>query len=89
MLGERVAQVADVLVTVGNYGDHLENGSLKGGMRKEQIYKVADVAEAIELMKNYHRTGDRLLVKGSRGVQLDRLVQELKSAVPDSAQGKG
>jgi UDP-N-acetylmuramoyl-tripeptide--D-alanyl-D-alanine ligase len=88
-LGERVAQVADMLIAVGQHGDHLESGALKGGMRKEQIYKVAHVAEAIELMKNCHRTGDRLLVKGSRGVQLDRLVQELKSAGSDSAQRKG
>jgi len=88
-LGERVAQVADVLVAVGKHGEHLERGALKGGLRKEQIFKVADVTEAIELMKNCRHTDDRLLVKGSRGVQLDRLVQELKSAVPDAAQRKG
>ncbi len=88
-LGERVAQVADVLIAVGRHGEQLESGALKAGMRKEQIHKVAHVAEAIELMKNCHRTGDRLLVKGSRGVQLDRLVQELKSAGPDAAQKKG
>lgn len=88
-LGERVAQVADVLIAVGQYGEQLMAGAVKGGMRKEQIHKVAHVEAAIELMKNCHRTGDRLLVKGSRGVHLDRLVQELKSAVPDSAQRKG
>ncbi len=88
-LGERVAQVADLLIAVGRHGEQLERGALKAGMRKEQIYKAAHVAEAIELVKNCHRTGDRLLVKGSRGVQLDRLVQELKSAGPDSAQRKG
>ena len=88
-LGERVAQVADVLIAVGRHGEQLEAGAVKGGMRKEQIHKVDHVEAAIELMKNCHRTGDRLLVKGSRGVQLDRLVQELKSAVPDSAQRKG
>lgn len=88
-LGERVAQVADVLIAVGAYGEQLEAGAVKGGMRKKQIHKVADVETAIELMKNCHRTGDRLLVKGSRGVQLDRLVQELKLAGSDAAQGKG
>lgn len=83
-LGERVAQVADLLVAVGRHGDQLELGALKGGMRKEQVYKVPHVNAAIDLMKDCRRTGDRLLVKGSRGVQLDRLVQVLKSADPES-----
>ncbi len=86
VLGERVARVADILVAVGKHGDELEVGALKGGMRKEQIYKVANVTAAINLMQDCHQTGDRLLVKGSRGVQLDRLVQVLKAAQSDVAE---
>ena len=85
-LGEQVAKVADILVAVGKHGDELQAGALRGGMRRENIYKVANVTAAINLMQDCHRTGDRLLVKGSRGVQLDRLVQILKAAQSDVAE---
>lgn len=87
-LGEKVPLVADLLIAVGEYADHLEQGALTGGMGREQIHKVADVVAAIERMKKLQRAGDRILVKGSRGVQLDRLAHELKQAATING-GKG
>lgn len=86
VLGEQVAKVADMLVAVGKYGDELEVGALKGGMRNEQICKVAGVNAAIDLMQDCRRAGDQLLLKGSRGVQLDRLARVLKAVHADGAE---
>lgn len=87
-LGEKVALVADLLIAVGEYADHLEQGALTGGMGREQIHKVSDAVAAIERMEKLQRAGDRILVKGSRGVQLDRLAHELKQAATING-GKG
>jgi UDP-N-acetylmuramoyl-tripeptide--D-alanyl-D-alanine ligase len=87
-LGRKAAAVADLLIVVGRFGGDLERGALAAGMSAEQVCKVAHVDAAIELLKDCQRNGDRLLVKGSRGVQLDRLVKELK-LVASGAAGKG
>lgn len=87
-LGMKAAERATDLIAVGQYAADVEAGALAAGMNRERIIKVAEVGEAVELMKQLQRPGDKILVKGSRGVQLDRLVQELKQAA-GFANGKG
>lgn len=88
-LGKKAAAVVTELIAVGHFAADLEMGALAAGMNRERIVKVADVTAAMELMKQLQRPGDKILVKGSRGVQLDRLVQELKQAAGcDSGKGR-
>ncbi len=66
----------ELLVTVG---------ALAGEMRTRfegESYAVADVKAAAELLPGLLREGDTVLVKGSRGVGLERLLERLREEMP-------
>ena len=44
--------------------------------------------QALEYLQGRQRPGDRILVKGSRGVQLDRLADALRAAVAEESNEK-
>jgi UDP-N-acetylmuramoyl-tripeptide--D-alanyl-D-alanine ligase len=61
----------ELLVTVGE---------LAGEMEKEMdgpVFRVKDAAEAAEVLAERMRAGDSILVKGSRGVGLERVAESL------------
>jgi UDP-N-acetylmuramoyl-tripeptide--D-alanyl-D-alanine ligase len=80
-LGAKAAQVADVMIGVGGFAPDLCRGAMAAGMTSEQLIEAADVAEAIEYLDENRRPGDKILVKGSRGVHLEQLVDILKATV--------
>ncbi len=43
----------------------------------EDVYEAADAAEALVILRRVLRSGDTVLVKGSRVIELDRLVDAL------------
>jgi UDP-N-acetylmuramoyl-tripeptide--D-alanyl-D-alanine ligase len=51
--------------------------SAMGGEWEESVYRVPDAAGAAELLPRLLRAGDRVLVKGSRGVGLELLARAL------------
>jgi UDP-N-acetylmuramoyl-tripeptide--D-alanyl-D-alanine ligase len=85
-IGVKAAGVADRLIGVGRFAQTLCDGASQGGMDAENLSVLGDVDEAIALFRTEQRAGDRILIKGSRGVNLDRLAALLKSAVDT---GKG
>ncbi|HET6744990.1 MAG TPA: UDP-N-acetylmuramoyl-tripeptide--D-alanyl-D-alanine ligase [Candidatus Limnocylindria bacterium] len=77
-IGTRAAAVAERLLAVGERGRWIADAASAAGM--EHVTTVADVDEAIDA---FDRTlaagpGDLVLVKGSRGVELERLVEALR-----------
>ncbi|HSO27586.1 MAG TPA: UDP-N-acetylmuramoyl-tripeptide--D-alanyl-D-alanine ligase [Anaerolineales bacterium] len=79
MVGMRAAQVADVLVTVGQRAVVIALAARQGGLAPQAIYEVAESDEAIQLLHRLLRSRDIVLVKGSRGMQMDRIVTALES----------
>ena len=47
-------------------------------MQPEKIYRLSSPEEIADSLKYILKAGDLLLVKGSRGVQMERVVKELK-----------
>jgi UDP-N-acetylmuramoyl-tripeptide--D-alanyl-D-alanine ligase len=77
-LGEEVVRTGqDLLVCVGDGAGAIADGALAAGMRAACVHRVADVAEALALLRPQLRSGDRVLCKASRRIGLDRLVDRL------------
>ncbi len=80
-VGTRARDVADVLITIGDRAETIADGARAAGMRASEIMCCRDGAEALMVLKKEMNAGDVVLVKGSRGMRLDRLVNELEAEV--------
>jgi len=76
--GTEAAAACDLLVAVGGADAGLiADGAREAGQSNESIHLVEDADRAAELLRRVLRPGDVVLVKGSRGVGLDRTVAAL------------
>ena len=85
-VGGRVATIADALVAVGERGRWIAHAALAAGLNRVTTARDADEAVAVVERELAPGIGDLLLVKGSRGVELDRLVAAL---VGDATERRG
>ena len=77
LVGRRAGDVADVLVTVGVRGRMIAEAALAAGMSSAVIHILPDAATTIQLLTEIIEPNDVILIKGSRGVQLDKVVTAL------------
>ncbi len=66
-----------VLVTVGDLGQAIATGAHTSGFTGE-IVQVKTSDDAAELLKTRVQSGDLVLVKGSRGMKMEKVVEALK-----------
>ena len=76
-VGERAGETADVVVAVGGRPAK----ALADAVRSTEVAYLPDADGALELIVSLARPGDIVLVKGSRGIHLDRLVDGLLAEV--------
>src|SRR5262249_4633939 len=70
----------DLLVTVGGGpAEAMAHAAVTGGMSKTSVRHLATSDEAAEAVIALVGRGDLVLVKGSRGVKTDRVVERLKA----------
>ena len=77
LVGRRAREVVELLVTVGPLGRIIGEEAREAGMAATAIYQVATNAEAAALVRGLVRPGDVILIKGSRGLKMEQLVNEL------------
>jgi UDP-N-acetylmuramoyl-tripeptide--D-alanyl-D-alanine ligase len=77
LIGRRARDVADVLVTVGPLGRLIASEALEVGMPADRVFIADDSIEAITILENIVEPADVILVKGSRGVHLDQIVNTM------------
>ncbi|MFZ3020112.1 MAG: Mur ligase family protein [Minisyncoccia bacterium] len=76
-LGKLMAQVGDILITVGIRAKFFAEGALDAGMSEKNIFQYENSQKAGQEVQNIMDNGDILLVKGSQGVRMDRFVEEV------------
>ncbi len=77
-VGEAAAdRQVDVLVTVGGLAREIALGATLSETPPAEIISFNTTGEAIEILGKVVRTGDVVLVKGSRGVKLEGIVEYL------------
>jgi UDP-N-acetylmuramoyl-tripeptide--D-alanyl-D-alanine ligase len=65
------------LITCGALGRDIAEGARQGGAASLQIDEVDDAAAAADFLKKILRQGDVVLVKASRGMKMEQVVQTL------------
>jgi UDP-N-acetylmuramoyl-tripeptide--D-alanyl-D-alanine ligase len=80
-VGEAAAAVVDRLVVVGDGAGGIARGARRAGLASTAIVEPSDRAAAVEELVGRIRSGDVVLVKASRGVALDVLVDELVARI--------
>jgi len=78
MVGARAAEVADLLVTVGERARWIAEEARALGMREDQVVELPDSPAAVEFLSDRLAEGDVILVKGSRGMRMDQIVTALE-----------
>jgi UDP-N-acetylmuramoyl-tripeptide--D-alanyl-D-alanine ligase len=78
-VGIRAAQVADLLVTAGERGRMIAAAAARAGMDGALITEFETTDQVVEFLKPRLQSGDVVLVKGSRGMHMERIVSALES----------
>lgn len=79
-VGESVARLPiDVLVSVGPRAKHIADGARAEGMRADRVHHCSTAQEASEALRGILRHNDAVLVKASRVMGLESVVEEIVS----------
>jgi UDP-N-acetylmuramoyl-tripeptide--D-alanyl-D-alanine ligase len=80
-LGRAAAQTAPaLLLAVGAFAEQVAEGARAAGLSPAAIGTAPDAEAAARLLAGWVRPGDLLLLKGSRGVRLERALERLRAA---------
>ena len=78
-VGRRVAECADYLIAVGELSKITLQAARKSGLSGAKTVWVPDALQAIEVLTPMLKEGDVVLVKGSHGLRMDRIVSALEA----------
>lgn len=80
-VGRRARDVVDILVTVGRLARIIGEEAIKAGMDPRSVYLVETKDQAIQLLQALIQptpVGDKILIKGSRGMVMEEIVAALQ-----------
>ena len=78
LVGEKVAKIeADFLITIGDRSLITRESALKNGLDNDQLFHFNDNDEIGKFLISRINSGDIILVKGSQGMRLERVVKEI------------
>ncbi|OHB04850.1 MAG: hypothetical protein A3B16_01415 [Candidatus Zambryskibacteria bacterium RIFCSPLOWO2_01_FULL_45_43] len=77
-IGKFAAGFVDLLVTIGPRAKFIAEAASKAGLAKENISSFLIAEEAKKAVEFKIKKGDLILIKGSRAIGLDKVVEEIK-----------
>ncbi|HSQ26085.1 MAG TPA: UDP-N-acetylmuramoyl-tripeptide--D-alanyl-D-alanine ligase [Anaerolineales bacterium] len=78
MVGVRAAEVVDELIVVGELAHMIASAAETSGLPAQAITELENTQAAINFLKNRLQADDVVLVKGSHGMQMERIVSALE-----------
>ncbi len=79
-LGRLVAELGiDILVAIGSMADTVASGALLSGLASDFVFNFADKEASTDLLKGLLQDGDCVLVKASRGMGFESVVEAISS----------
>ena len=79
MVGLRAAQVASILLTLGERAHLIAEAARRAGMKKASIIEFSEFEPLLEWLKANLTKEDAVLIKGSHGLRMDRLASMLEA----------
>jgi UDP-N-acetylmuramoyl-tripeptide--D-alanyl-D-alanine ligase len=76
-IGKIAKENAEILVVVGPRAKAIKEGALEAGMSSENIFEFLDSHEAGNFIKTFVQREDIVLVKGSQGMRMERVVENI------------
>jgi UDP-N-acetylmuramoyl-tripeptide--D-alanyl-D-alanine ligase len=83
-IGEKIPEVADIMFTVGVRARGFASGAMSAGLSEEKVFQYDDGARAGRELQNFIQPGDLILIKGSEGMRMEKIVEEIMSE-PETA----
>ncbi len=80
MVGVRAAEVVDELITVGELARMIAAAAGKAGLQQGLVTELENTDQAVELLREHLSENDVVLIKGSHGMRMDRIVSALEAS---------
>jgi len=77
-IGRVAAESCDILLAMGDRAQMIAAAAIQAGLSESRVLRARDTIEAVEHLAKLQQRGDVILVKGSRGMQMERIVTELE-----------
>ena len=78
LVGVRASEIADILITLGKRAHIIAEAARKSGMQKTSIIEFEGVDEVVDWLNKNISDNDAVLIKGSHGLRMDRIVSALE-----------
>jgi len=65
-----------ILICVGPLARHIAEGARAAGMERGRVFEAGTTAEGAALLREHSRPGDTILVKGSRGMKMEKVLED-------------
>ncbi len=77
-IGQYCAQLGvDKLITIGERSRDIGRGAKENGMVRDNVFHFGDLKMAGKFLQDRIKQGDLILVKGSQGVRMEKIVKEI------------
>jgi UDP-N-acetylmuramoyl-tripeptide--D-alanyl-D-alanine ligase len=78
LVGQRAAQVSKILITLGPRAHMYAEAARRAGMKSNRILEFEAIEPVTEWLKVNLTQDDAVLLKGSRGLRMDRITAALE-----------
>ena len=66
----------DLLITVGPLARHIAEGAIAAGMARDRVFEAETTSRGAALLREHSRPGDTVLIKGSRGMKMEKVLED-------------